>query len=233
MTELVADCPRCGAKSITFDMSAVVFLRETSGWQCSYEAFSVCRHCTRSTVFLLRQKGGGDPHEFRGKSPVQMNAVVNTRFEVTGFVSLKDRFTSAPPEHVRADIANAFKEAATCMSVECWNAAGAMFRMCVDLATRAMLPEAEVAELNAKVRRDLGLRLRWLLEQGRLPKDLADLSGCIREDGNDGAHAGTLTKADAEDLLDFAEALLERLYTEPRRLELANERRKARREPTA
>ena len=57
------------------------------------------------------------------------------------------------------------------------------------------------------------------------------LATCIREDGNDGAHAGTLTKADADDLVDFTIALLERLITEPKKLELAKERRETRRTP--
>jgi hypothetical protein len=104
-----------------------------------------------------------------------------------------------------------------------------MFRMCVDLATRSMLPSGEEAGLNAKTRRDLGLRLPWLFERGYLPADLRELSTCIREDGNDGAHAGTLMREDAEDLLDFTRALLERVYTEPERLRLAEERRVARR----
>jgi hypothetical protein len=58
--------------------------------------------------------------------------------------------------------------------------------------------------------------------------DVKDNDG--KEDGNDGAHAGTLTKEDAEDLLDFATALFERMYTEPERLRLARERREKRRE---
>jgi hypothetical protein len=93
-----------------------------------------------------------------------------------------------------------------------------------------MLPNGEVDGLNAKTRRDLGLRLRWLFDNRHLPDGLRDLSTCIREDGNDGAHAGTLTKEDADDLLDFTTALLERIYTEPAKLKLADERRKARRE---
>jgi Domain of unknown function (DUF4145) len=62
-----------------------------------------------------------------------------------------------------------------------------------------------------------------------LPPELRDLAACVREDGNDGAHQGTLTKADAEDLLDFTTELLERIYTEPRRLKIAQARRDARR----
>jgi hypothetical protein len=92
-----------------------------------------------------------------------------------------------------------------------------------------MLPQEEAEGLNAKVRRDLGLRLPWLIASGRLPETLKELSSCIKEDGNDGAHAGTLKQPDAEDLLDFTIALLERIYTEPERLRLARERRDSRR----
>src|SRR5205807_66538 len=118
----------------------------------------------------------------------------------------------APPEHVPDPIAKVFREGATCLNVECWNAAGTMFRVCVDLATRPMLPRQEVPGLNNKTRRDLGLRLPWLFDNGKLPTDLRGLSTAIREDGNDGAHQGTLTKEDAEDLLDFTTALLERIF---------------------
>ena len=87
----------------------------------------------------------------------------------------------------------------------------------------------EAKGLNSKTRRDLGLRLPWLFANGMLPDDVEDLSSCIREDGNDGAHAGTLTQEDADDLLDFTVALLERVYTEPKRLDEAKRRRQERR----
>lgn len=75
----------------------------------------------------------------------------------------------------------------------------------------------------------LSARIDWLIEVGRPARALDELSECVREEGNDGAHAGTLTKDDAEDLADFTFALLERLYTEPRKLELARKRRERRR----
>jgi hypothetical protein len=64
------------------------------------------------------------------------------------------------------------------------------------------------------------------------PKELGDLSQCTREDGNDGAHAGTLTMNAALDPQDFCVALLERIFTEPERLRLAAERRAQRRGTT-
>ena len=108
-----------------------------------------------------------------------------------------------------------------------------MFRLCVDHATVALLPEANENGLNSAVRRSLGLRLEWLFANGRLPEALRDLSHAVKEDGNDGAHAGILQEQDAEDLLDFTVALLERLYTEPKRIELAIARRAARRDAAA
>jgi hypothetical protein len=69
-----------------------------------------------------------------------------------------------------------------------------------------------------------------LFDNGMLPLDLRELAKCVREDGNDGAHVGNLTEQDAEDLLDFTVTLLERLITEPRKLQLAETRRIKRRE---
>jgi hypothetical protein len=92
-----------------------------------------------------------------------------------------------------------------------------------------MLPEKDAEGLNAKVRCNLGLRLPWLFDLGRLPADLKELSSCTKEDGNDGAHARTLKQPDAEDPLNFTTVLLERLYTEPERLPLAEKRRDFRR----
>jgi hypothetical protein len=44
---------------------------------------------------------------------------------------------------------------------------------------------------------------------------------------------GNLTKAEAEDMLDFTTELLDRLYTQPKKLELAKERKIARRKHTS
>ena len=200
------------------------------GWQHIFEAFGVCRNCSRSTIFVIEETTGHDPGFLNDNSPLKVKDSLNNYFKVVGFINLKDLAIVKPPDHVPERIANVFKEAATCLTVDCWNAAGSMFRACVDLATRPLLPEEETPGLNHRTRRDLGLRLPWLFDNGKLPKDVREISTCIREDGNDGAHQGSLTKEDAEDLLDFTVALLERLFTEPRRLEIAQERRKERRE---
>ncbi|ATE67123.1 DUF4145 domain-containing protein [Rhizorhabdus dicambivorans] len=109
-----------------------------------------------------------------------------------------------------------------------------MFRLCVDLATKGFLPEREediAAPPNRNEREKLAFRLQWLFRHHLIPADLEELAACIREDGNDGAHEGNLTQAEAEDLLDFTIVLLERIYTEPGRVAAARQRRLERHNP--
>lgn len=230
MSELVADCPRCGATRITFDLVSETIVGFKHNWQQWYEAFCVCRHCGRSTTFVLAEKGTDESAVISQNGLSKIKGSVNNLVRIETFVSLKDKAGVAPPEHLPRNIRDVFAEASTCFAVGCYNAAGTMFRLCVDLATKSFLPEKDENGLNSKIRRNLGLRLPWLFDHSLLPEALRELSTCVKEDGNDGAHAGTLEEADAEDLLDFTTALLERIYTEPERLRLAKERREKRRE---
>jgi hypothetical protein len=163
---------------------------------------------------------------------VEYKGALNDFFAVDRFISLRDHAQHEPPEFLEDALSRAFKEGAACFSIACYNAAATMFRLCVDLATRPLLPNKEdtnAAQPNEKARRDLGLRLKWMFDNEALDPALRELATCIREDANDGAHVGNLSKEDAEDLLDFTTALLERLVTEPKRLEQAEVRRKERR----
>ena len=229
MSELVANCPRCGAKEMTFDLWNQLPLYVKYDWQYWFEAFCICRSCNRSTTFVLSQKEISDEDEIK-KGLANLPRAVNQYMRIEGYISLKDTASTKPPEHIPENIDAAFREGAACMSIGCYNAAGTMFRLCIDLSTRAMLPEGEAKGLNSMVRRNLGLRLPWLFDNGILPEALRELSSCIKDDGNVGAHEGTLNKKDAEDLLDFTYVLLERIYTESKRIQLAKERRVARRE---
>lgn len=231
MAELVANCPRCGAASITFDVLASVVVKQQYGWQHWFEVFSVCRNCRRSTIFVISQKDPkwNDKTEFG--TPHKFNGSLSRHFDADRFISLVDNARIDPPEHTPPNIAAVFSEGSSSVAVKNWNAAGAMFRLAINLATQPLLPPEPTPGLTRRKRRDLGPRVEWLMESGLITQDLYDLSECIREDGNDGAHDGTLTKEDAADLLDFTVALFERMFTEPERLRLAKERRDKRRAP--
>lgn len=230
MAELVNDCPRCGASRTTFDVLSQIRTVKRYDWQNWYEAFCVCRHCHRSTVFVICD-AGIDERDYVEKvgGLSKVPGAINDFVRLQGHISLKDSSEVEPPEHLPDDIRSAFEEGATCQAVKCFNAAGTMYRLCIDLATKPLLPLEDVNGLTRNIRRNLGLRLPWLFENGLLPSALQELSTCVKEDGNDGAHAGTLGKEDAEDILDFTTAILERMFTEPTRLALAKERRETRR----
>lgn len=230
MAELVANCPRCDATHTTFDVRSQTVTGNQYNWQNRYEVFCVCRHCGKATVFVLFDAGIPQKEHIQAVNGLSnVKGSINGLVRIEGFISLKDATGKEPPEHLPENVRAAFVEGAACHAIKCHNAAGTMFRLCVDLATRPLLPQGEAASLTQKIRRDLGLRLPWLFDNGLLPSGLRDLSLCIREDGNDGAHAGTLSEDDTEDLLDFTIALLERIYTEPQRIELAKTRREKRR----
>jgi hypothetical protein len=230
VAELVANCPRCKSKQITFDLRADIHTATRYGWQFIWEAFCVCRHCSRATTFVLLQDKAEAKESVRS-GLAKLAGSINRFVRVDGYISLKDEAAAEPPEHLPDDIRAAFIEGAKCQAIGCFNAAATMYRLCVDMASRALLPQGTVAGLSDHVRRTLKPRLDWLFANALLPRTLEDLSHCIREDGNDGAHAGTLSLQDAEDLYDFTFQLLERLYTEPKKLELAKLRRDARRKP--
>jgi hypothetical protein len=109
----------------------------------------------------------------------------------------------------------------------CPDAAGAMFRLVVDLTTRPLLPPegGDAPGLTSKVRRDLGLRLPWLFDNGLLPRELRELSHCIREDDNNGAHAAPSRGKTPWTSKISPSPLLERVFTERERLKLAEVKR--------
>ena len=230
MAELIADCPRCRAARTTFDVRYSIALGYNVYRRRLGEAYCVCRHCNVGTIFVVSAMKQGDQYDgILAAGLHARNGSVNQVVNVDRFISQLDHMGIKAPDHLPKEIEEAFNEGAACTAIGCFNAAAAMFRLCVDHATWGLLPEEDVEGLNNKIRRSLGFRMDWLFKTGRLNPVLKELSEAIKEDGNDGAHEGTLTKIDAEDILDFTVALLERLYTEPAKLELAKERRAARR----
>lgn len=227
MPELVANCPRCGAKEMTFDVLCCLPI-VLPGAQMGCEAYSSCKRCLKGTIFILRPKMGCARQGWCERLRT-LGSALNTIASVSDHVSLKDEACGEVPKHLPENIEAAFREGATCVAVGCYNAACCMFRLCIDLATKPRLPEEGIEGLKAKTRRDLGLRLPWLFDNGLLPEDLRELSLCIKDYGDDGAHYGVVAKVDADDILDFTFALLKRLFTEPKEVELARERQRERR----
>jgi hypothetical protein len=225
------DCPRCKTKRVTFDVLGRSAVKHQYGgdWQINFEFFAKCRSCGFASILVAILDNYSLITSLH-TSEYWRNNNLNSDFKVITFVSIKDNATLSAPDHLPEHVAKAFSEGAACLSIGAYNAAGAMFRLSIDLATKHLLPSENIEDgPNRKQRRELASRLEWLFSQNLLPRDLKDLASCVREDGNDGVHDGTLSEADAEDLADFAVAVLSRLHTEPARVALAQQRRAARR----
>ena len=224
MPTLVANCPRCGAKIHTFDIHSINPISADEG-----EAFSVCRCCNQGVIFIVSARNRGRNLRDVGAliELVRSNNNLNDEYFVVRHIDISDTNSAAPPEHLPKQINDVFMEAARCHSIGCWNAAGAMFRASVDIATKDILPTKGPKEIHRKY---LARRLEWLFHEKKIPENLRELSTCIREDGNDAVHDASLTEADANDLLEFADALLTSIYTQPEQIKLKLKEREKRRE---
>jgi hypothetical protein len=188
----------------------------------------------KSSVALIKLSD----YDMRGKYEAS-NSISALKGDIYGvfiferFINISDVNAKPSPEYLPHHIEERFKEGTRCLAFGAYNAAASMFRLCLDMATKDLVTEARFAEElempTKKQTNRLADRLDWLFDNGLIAPDLRDLAGVVRQDGNDGAHDGTLTEHDSEDLYDFAYTLLGRLYTDPARVQEAKERQKARR----
>jgi hypothetical protein len=110
---LVADCPRCGAKKITFDVKSQVYRYTSFDWALSYEIFCLCRACLRPTTFLVNLTEPTAKKTFeKDDALVKAPGALNNWFKVDRFIGLRDVVTIQPPEHLPKDLEAAFKEGA-------------------------------------------------------------------------------------------------------------------------
>jgi hypothetical protein len=182
-----------------------------------------CRHCNKSSLWLVRQLPSGHPPP----AYASQKTVINDELMILGVVRPAGTQVKAP-EFTPPDIVNIFDEGAECLAIGCWNASGSMFRKIIDEISKARLPQE--GESDKHTRWNLKPRLAWLFKNSLLPKEVEGLADCIREDANDAVHNAPIGKGEATDLLDFTVELLERIYTMPGRLKAAEDRRLARRD---
>jgi hypothetical protein len=98
---------------------------------------------------VIVQKSYDQNELLKANSPHRLSGSINNYFEYLGYISLKDAGATSPPDHVPAPLAKVFEEGSKCVAVGCCNAAGAMFRLCVDMATETLLPKRRDGRLDA------------------------------------------------------------------------------------
>ena len=237
MPDLKVDCPRCGVKSVTADIATCVPTGTDAGRNVNrWEAAGTCRRCKLCTVYKLTRRDDDyarrQVHQFGGDLK-QFTGHWDQLVEYSGYVTSVDEAIPDVPEHLPIDVHTAYKEALICLSAKCPNAAGAMLRLSLDLATKQLLDEVKAGGdpqgISQAVQGRLADRIKWLIDSGHVPRRLKPFADEVRLSGNDGAHDGTLTMDDALDLRDFSEAYMQEMFTAKGRLAEAEARRKARR----
>ena len=219
---LTLDCTRCPERQMTHDLVAIS-PRPDDLTLC--EGFVFCRACGKTSVWLLKSKNG----QLSISELAKQGHRINGQLHVLQPIRAKGSSVAAP-DHTPADLKLIFDEGAECLAIGAWNASSAMFRKIIDHISKERLPDANAGgPTDRNTRFNLKPRLKWLFDNGHLPRDVEDLADCIREDANDAVHNHPIGKPEAEDILDFTVELLERLYTTPGRLAEAAARRGARR----
>lgn len=225
----VGNCPRCQAQRITFDALNITLVK--SGVMPSnthiLEAPLKCRNCKTISVIQCSTQ-----NNIKAKNPekeLHSYVLLNEFVETLSFVTISDVEASTPPEYLPLNVQNAFVEGAKCYAAGCYNAAGAMFRLSLDLASKSQLPKDDTLTTHRQ-KTNLADRLEWLFDNKHWPASLKDMVTCIRQDGNDGAHDGELGEDEAYDIMDFSFMVLEKIYTEPERIRISQERRASRKQ---
>lgn len=116
-----------------------------------------------------------------------------------------------PPDHVPETADRAFTQAKDNQVRGNGDAAGAMYRKAIDVATRALDP--------VHASRPLASRIDALADAGRLTKSLQEWAHEIRLDGNDATHGDEeLLPAEVAQLGAFTELFLTYTFTLPARV---------------
>ncbi|RBP80958.1 uncharacterized protein DUF4145 [Shewanella putrefaciens] len=227
----IDNCPRCKAKKTTFDVLYVAFRRTLQSYPELYllEAPLQCRNCKGISVIELVARKKTIVNDANESN--KQRASLSDFLEVRNFITLADIEVTPPPEHLPPYVQSAFTEGTKCYATGCYNAAGAMFRLSLDLASKSQLPTDDTLTTHRQ-KNILAERLEWLFDNKHWPASLKDMVTCIRQDGNDGAHDGELGKDEAYDIMDFSYMVLEKIYTEPERIRISQERRLSRKQKT-
>lgn len=243
MSTFVFDCPVCSAKKSTFDVNGFN-PKPIIPFFVFWNVLGTCRSCKNSTQITLRLSKNkisdftsiySRSGNIKTAAQDQIIKLLNSENDLNIFF---EEFYYSPvlpnseqlPEHLPSNIEEIFNEAAKCLAIGCFNAAGAMFRLCLDVVTKHILEVNRSLNPTNADNKSIHSRLKWIFENRILPANLEALSKNIKDDGNDAAHDGSIKKEEAEDLLDFTYILLEQVYTIPKQVEIATQRRVERRQ---
>jgi hypothetical protein len=168
--------------------------------------------CKRVSIYDFKAIVGNDMRNFPGNYDTS-RAFKCAETPIFYFGGSKKAAQEVPPR-----VADLFLQASNCRVMGLHDAAGAMFRKTLDVATKHIYKHDE--RLASRNPADaLRVRIQGLGSLGILEHDIVDLADVVAVDGNDAAHdEDPFTAEEAEALEDLTEDLLDRLFVRPARI---------------
>ncbi|MCH4548248.1 DUF4145 domain-containing protein [Rhizobium changzhiense] len=208
----VRDCVRCGTRNVVHHIHGESVVRKHS--QNHHELVGACADCRQYSVYVWYAPTGGQPEaasyngnvaDFPGQRlSEEAVRIATTAVELSEFI----------PER----IANLFREANECRQMTWYEAAGAMYRKTLDVATKHIYAH-DSRLIDRQPAQALRVRIKSLGEMKILDDDIVELADVAALDGNDATHdVDPYTKDEAEALEDLTFDLLERLFVRPAKI---------------
>lgn len=207
-TQFSYNCPHCRTKGAGFSIRFQWQGRDTR----TAQFLAICGVCDRGITV-----------QSQAKNSQHIDLIAN-RVDYPGnnFVILAvwPSFKSDIPDGVPENIGRFYDQGLRNLYEKRWDAAGAMFRKTLDVATKNLDPG------NSKA--TLFVRINKLVENGTLTQSMGDWSHEIRIDGNDAVHdEEPETPEDAASAQKFTEAFLIYAFSLPEMVAMNRQKRSA------
>ncbi|MBB4580384.1 hypothetical protein GGE45_002714 [Rhizobium aethiopicum] len=208
MAFFVRDCVRCGTRRVQHMVCGQTNISK-GGFQ--WEVAGACSACSQASIYVYNMRSTGQPP-----------ANVSGNLESSGVLdpdAIRIATTAIElSEHIPGRVAGLFKEANECRQMTWYEAAGAMYRKTLDVATKHIYvhdPRLSGREPAQALR----VRIKSLGEMKILDEDIVELADVAALDGNDATHdVDPYTREEAEALEDLTSDLLDRLFVRPAKI---------------
>ncbi|WP_454761282.1 DUF4145 domain-containing protein [Caulobacter segnis] len=197
MPVLMINCPHCPINQVAASQAWEGSVRDKSyHWYVTL----LCGSCGKPITAMLRA------NSYPNKPSTIGAANLQDKFEVLDLWPQRVEFSA--PNHSPENVARRFLEGEVAFRQRSWNAAVAMYRSALDIATKALdgVPKGLT----------FFKRLQWLHEQHRITPDMKDWADHVRVEGNEALHdPEDFTEEDARPLRLFTEMFLRYIFELP------------------
>jgi len=207
MAVVVMTCPHCGAEKMTFVVRAVTLHEPPK----RYAVLAICNSCQQPVL---------QDYQSRYNSR-DLEAHAGDIGKLDGTFLLQTWPAPQPvdaPASVPERVARAYVDALKARRAQLWNPACGAYRRCMELALKEFAPDVEAWKLEKRIDK--------LAAEHRITPDIQKWAHELRLDGNEALHGDEDATQDTTDQMHhLTYFLLTYLYTLPRQVEAARERR--------